>query len=579
MTTSLGSQSPTPAAGAGPPAPVATAPSGLTGAWSGARAGLREPIRRATFAWRRSIQLRVVGSTLVLSVVVLAMLGQLLVGQIRDGLLKAKTEVAVAEAQAGLAAAAQRLDDDPTRDEEPLLTELVGDAERRGTSSQFDVVLFKTQPTVSAARASGGVNAVSVPELLKSEVGRRNEVLYRYAELTYEQPAGRPAVPGIVVGGRLDSRGQSRYQLYYLFPLDQEQRTLSLVRGTVATTGVLLVLLLGAIAYVVTRQVVSPVRMAARIAERIAAGQLDERMRVSGEDDLARLATSFNRMAAHLQQQIRQLEDLSRVQRRFVSDVSHELRTPLATVRMAADVLYEERSTFHPHVARSAELLQNQLDRFEALLTDLLEISRFDAGAALLDAEPTDLREIAIKVIEGAEPLAERRGSALRLVEPRQPCVAEVDQRRIERVLRNLVVNAIEHGEGGEILVWLATNDEAVAVAVRDYGVGLKPGEASLVFNRFWRADPARARTTGGTGLGLAIALEDARLHGGWLQAWGQLGRGSQFRLTVPRIAGDGIDQSPIPLEPEDARRPRRESGPEPLVESLSGPGGDREAE
>jgi two-component system sensor histidine kinase MtrB len=241
---------------------------------------------------------------------------------------------------------------------------------------------------------------------------------------------------------------------------------------------------------------------------------------------------------------------------------------------MAADVLHEARQTFHPHVARSAELLQNQLDRFEALLTDLLEISRFDAGAALLDAEPTDLREIAAKVIEYAEPLADRRGSVLRLVGPRQPCVAEVDQRRIERVLRNLVANAIEHGEGGEIVVKLATNHEAVAVAVRDYGVGLKPGEASLVFNRFWRADPARARTSGGTGLGLSIALEDAHLHGGWLQAWGQPGRGSQFRLTVPRVAGAGIERSPIPLEPEDARRPR--PAPMSLVELLSGPGGDR---
>jgi len=519
-------------------------------------------------------------------VVVLALLGQLLVGQIKDGLLKAKTDTSVAEARTGLQAASQRLAESgpigQPADRAPLLTELTSEAERRGNSNQFDVVLFETRPgsggdpAVIPARASSGIRPSSVPSDLIEEVSRRNEVFYRYTSLSYENSRAQPDVAGIVIGSQVGGGGPS-YQLYYLFPLDQEQRTLGLVRGTVATTGVLLVLLLGAIAYVVTRQVVSPVRMAARIAKRIAAGQLDERMQVSGEDDLARLATSFNRMAAHLQQQIRQLEDLSRVQRRFVSDVSHELRTPLTTVRMAADVLYEARPTFHPHVGRSAELLQNQLDRFEELLTDLLEISRFDAGAALLDAEPTDLREVAIKVIEGAEPLAERRGSTLRLVDPRKPCVAEVDQRRIERVLRNLVVNAIEHGEGEEIVVRLATNEEAVAVAVRDYGVGLKPGEASLVFNRFWRADPARARTTGGTGLGLSIALEDAHLHGGWLQAWGQPGRGSQFRLTVPRIAGADIDRSPIPLEPEDARRSRPAAS---LVELLSsGSGGGRDAD
>ena len=127
-------------------------------------------------------------------------------------------------------------------------------------------------------------------------------------------------------------------------------------------------------------------------------------------------------------------------------------------------------------------------------------------------------------------------------------------------MLRNLVVNAIEHGEGEDVVVRLASADGAVAVAVRDYGVGLKPGEATRVFNRFWRADPARARTTGGTGLGLSIAVEDARLHGGWLQAWGEPGGGSQFRMTLPRTAGDSLRGSPIALEPEDSRaQPRAE--------------------
>jgi two-component system sensor histidine kinase MtrB len=295
--------------------------------------------------------------------------------------------------------------------------------------------------------------------------------------------------------------------------------------------------------------------MAARIAERLAAGRLEERMRVRGEDDLARLAASFNRMATSLQRQIRQLEDLSRVQRRFVSDVSHELRTPLTTVRMAADVLHEARVDFDPSVQRSAEILQTQLDRFESLLADLLEISRFDAGAALLEVEPTDVRRIAERVIDAVEPLAERRGSRVELSAPSEPCIAEVDARRIERVLRNLVVNAIEHGEGQPIDVRLAVDNQAVAVAVRDRGVGLRPGEAALVFNRFWRADPARTRTTGGSGLGLSIALEDVQLHGGWLQAWGEPRNGSQFRLTLPRRQGAELERSPIPLEPADSVR------------------------
>jgi len=237
--------------------------------------------------------------------------------------------------------------------------------------------------------------------------------------------------------------------------------------------------------------------------------------------------------------------------------VSHELRTPLTTVRMAADVIHDARVDFDPMTARSAELLADQLDRFETLLADLLEISRFDAGAAALEAEPIDLREVVRRVVSGAEPLADRKGTHIQVVGDQQPVVAEADARRVERVLRNLVVNAVEHGEGKDVVVKLAAAGGAVAVAVRDYGVGLKPGEATRVFSRFWRADPARARTTGGTGLGLSIALEDARLHGGWLQAWGEPGGGSQFRLTLPRTADEPLRGSPIPLEPKDSRRNR----------------------
>ncbi len=201
------------------------------------------------------------------------------------------------------------------------------------------------------------------------------------------------------------------YQFYYLFSLQQQQQTLALVWRTLLLSGIALVVLLAGIAWLVTRQVVTPVRMAARIAERLADGRLQERMKPKGEDDLARLAASFNKMAESLQGQIRRLEELSRIQRRFVSDVSHELRTPLTTVRMAADVLHEARSDFDPASARSAELLQTQLDRFESLLGDLLEISRHDAGAASLEADAIDVRDLVRRVVDATEPLAARRGS------------------------------------------------------------------------------------------------------------------------------------------------------------------------
>jgi two-component system sensor histidine kinase MtrB len=128
----------------------------------------------------------------------------------------------------------------------------------------------------------------------------------------------------------------------------------------------------------------------------------------------------------------------------------------------------------------------------------------------------------------------------------------EMDARRIDRILRNLILNAVEHGEGRPVNITVAANQTAVGVAVRDHGIGMTPAEAARVFDRFWRADPARARTTGGSGLGLSIAMEDTKLHNGWLQAWGNKGTGANFRLTVPLRQGEEIDRSPVQLEPED---------------------------
>jgi two-component system sensor histidine kinase MtrB len=512
--------------------------------------------------WRRSLRLRVVTTTVALSLLVVALLGTYLSNRIAAGLVSAKVEAALAESTAGTRGAQQTFDAAPPNPDASTVAAIARQEVSRlagagGQAGRNEILLLRAPSdasTVASDFATGGADEASLPLELRRRVQASSEGDQAWTYLRMRSTGGR-TVPGVVVGSRVEVPGAGTYELYHLFPLDDEERTLDLVQRTLLVAGAVLVLLVGLIAYVVTRQVVTPVRMAARIAERLAAGRLEERMHVRGEDDLARLAASFNKMATNLQRQIRQLEDLSRVQRRFVSDVSHELRTPLTTVRMAADVLHESRADFSPSVGRSAELLQAQLDRFEALLTDLLEISRFDAGAAVLEPDPIDLRELAARVLDATQPLAEHRGSALVLDVPPTPCIAEVDARRIERVVRNLVVNAIEHGEGREVTVTVRGGPEAVAVAVRDHGVGLKPGESALVFNRFWRADPARARTTGGTGLGLSIAMEDAHLHGGWLQAWGEPGDGSHFRLTVPSRAGTDLAGSPITLEPLDAAR------------------------
>ncbi|MFF4310513.1 MtrAB system histidine kinase MtrB [Streptomyces sp. 900105755] len=533
---------------------------------------VRRPLLPLMRLWRRNIQLKVVVTTLLMSLGVVLLLGFVVIGQVRNGLLDAKVKASQSQATGGFAVAKQKADEAATGTGDTAVTpdgrqsqnvtswmsDLV-ESLSSGGQGAFDVVTLPAGDNNSGGgrtRASGQVDpTASVPDDLRTRINGNTTAAQSYTRIIYTDD--KESQPALVIGKQVSDPNNDPYELYYLFPLTQEEKSLSLVKGTLATAGLFVVVLLGAIAWLVVRQVVTPVRMAAGIAERLSAGRLQERMKVTGEDDIARLGEAFNKMAQNLQLKIQQLEDLSRMQRRFVSDVSHELRTPLTTVRMAADVIHEAREDFDPVTARSAELLADQLDRFESLLADLLEISRFDAGAAALEAEPIDLREVVRRVVSGAAPLAERKGTRIRVLGDLQPVVAEADARRVERVLRNLVVNAVEHGEGKDVVVKLASAGGAVAIAVRDYGVGLKPGEATRVFSRFWRADPARARTTGGTGLGLSIALEDARLHGGWLQAWGEPGGGSQFRLTLPRTADEPLRGSPIPLEPKDSRRNR----------------------
>lgn len=282
--------------------------------------------------------------------------------------------------------------------------------------------------------------------------------------------------PALIVGSPASSQ-VANLELYLIFPLKNEQATIQLVRGTMITGGAVLLVLLAGIALLVSRQVVVPVRSASRIAERFAEGHLSERMPVRGEDDMARLAMSFNDMAESLSRQITQLEEFGNLQRRFTSDVSHELRTPLTTVRMAADLIYDHSADLDPTLARSTELMVNELDRFESLLNDLLEISRHDAGVAELSVEAVDLRSTVQSALSNVGHLAEDAGIELQVELPAEEVIAEVDTRRVERILRNLIANAIDHAEHKPVKIRMAADEDTVAVTVRDYGVGLRPGE------------------------------------------------------------------------------------------------------
>jgi two-component system sensor histidine kinase MtrB len=517
-------------------------------------------------SWRRSLQLRMVVITLLVSGVLVFVFGALVASQITAGVVNAKVKAALVQVEDAAGRAAPQLGGvtDAADASLPGLVLQVGQTLAPTTSSADSQVILAILP--ATARIPGGAQAVVPPveraaDAVSTQLRQRiadGKVAHQFVNADVD---GTGARQYLVVGSPIPL-SFGKFGLYYLFPLKAEQGYADLVQTTVTATGLALVLLLAVLAALTTRLVVRPVRLAARTAQRLSAGLLDQRMEVHGEDDLALLAAAFNQMAQNLQRQIIRLEEMSRLQRRFTSDVSHELRTPLTTVRMAADMIFNSRASFEPAVARSAELLQAELNRFEDLLTDLLEISRFDAGFAVLDAEPTDLVPIVSHVGERLTAFAARCGVTLDVQVPERAVIAEVDARRVERILRNLIGNAIEHGEHRPVEVRLAADEDAVALTVRDHGIGLQAGEEKQVFNRFWRADPSRARQTGGTGLGLSISLEDARLHGGWLEAWGAPGRGAQFRLTLPVRASDRLVASPLPLVPADAAEP---VAPEPV--------------
>lgn len=534
-------------------------------------------VRRAVSLWRRSLQLRVVATTILLGLVTVSVISVAMYRSIAQGLVGDRIQTSQTVARQLTGDAQHTLDETDQTETTARLTQAVNDIVSSTLAPPADdrsryFVFARSQSNKEAGQPletrfiqGSGVDLADIPPELRQAVAAdpdRQQTtvidLRRNGGETSEATGllAEETIPAVVVGSQLSVPTAGAYDVYLVFPMDQEQRTLGTISRSFAIGSLALLVLVSAITYVVTRQVVSPVRRAAAVAERLSSGHLNERMSARGHDDLALLGRSFNDMADSLQAQIRQLEGLSRVQQRFVSDVSHELRTPLTTITMAADVLMSSKDDLDPVAARSAELLVTELERFESLLADLLEISRHDAGAAVLELEPTDLGAVVERAVASAEPIAQVRGSEVTVRRDTPTAVAEIDSRRIERILRNLVVNAVEHGEGLPVVVHVGENEGAVSVVVEDHGVGLRAGEASLVFNRFWRADPARARTTGGTGLGLAISLEDARLHHGWLQAWGEPGQGSRFRLTLPKKAGGDIAVAPLPLTPSELLLP-----------------------
>jgi two-component system sensor histidine kinase MtrB len=505
---------------------------------------------------RNSLAIKVIFSTVLLSLVVTGITGSLLNSQLSAGVKDVNLNSALVEARSTIFTAEYRFllaQGEKDSDVQKVVDDVISSATTLTSNENAREVVFLRSPGNTRENnyeiASNLLDPSSIPESLSEQVRKNPDLVYQYTNMNYLTGIG---IKGLAIGQKVQIPNAGQYEMYIIFSLANQDKTLDLISRSLFLTGFVLLLLVALITWLVVRQVVRPVREAAIIATEFTAGDFRKRLKVESRDEISTLGLAFNDMAESIEKQIARLENLSRVQQRFVSDVSHELRTPLTTLRMASEVIYSSKETFDPVVARSAELLVAQLDRFEKLLEDLLEVSRFDAEVAVLEAVDFDMVQLVQRCADDLGLVAKERKTKIYVNSTEPVIMIKADIRRVERILRNLLANAIDHAEEMQIDVRIVSSDHDVAVGVRDYGIGLDENALTRVFDRFWRADPSRARTRGGTGLGLSIALEDARLHNGELEAWGRPGRGSHFVVTLPRNTWESIDQRLIQLQPED---------------------------
>ena len=274
-----------------------------------------------------------------------------------------------------------------------------------------------------------------------------------------------------------------------------------------------------------SRQIIRPVEALTTAARRMEKGDLSQRVAVNSRDEIGELAHAFNAMADGLQR-----ADQSR--RDMVSDVAHELRTPLANVRgyleaIRDGVLQPERSVI--------ESLHEETLILNRLIDDLQELALADAGQLTLRRQPTALSDLITRVAAATGPQATDKGLTLRLdLAPDLPTL-DLDPARIAQALRNLIVNAIAHtATSGEIVVSAAREESRIAIRVRDTGEGIAPEHLPFVFERFYRGDPSRSRSTGGSGLGLAIVKQWVTAHTGEVSVESEVEKGTTFTIVLP---------------------------------------------
>ena len=374
--------------------------------------------------------------------------------------------------------------------------------------NRLNVVLVTGQ----ASRPSNPSLAPPIPPTLRSVV--------RSGQLAYQRlPSGRHDL--LVIGGLIPG---SNDELYFVFTEDRIQRDLTQLRNVLLIGWGGVVVLAGLVGRLLAARTLGPVARASQAARSIAEGLLATRLPVGGKDEFGAWAASFNEMAEALEAKIAALQEAQARERRFTSDVSHELRTPLTALVGEASLLGEHFDRMPPEARRPAELLIQDVGRLRRLVDELMEISRFDAGRESIQVDSVDL----IALIQAA---VRARGWDQRVEISGQDIVLQSDRRRLERIVANLMGNALEHGGGG-CRVSVGLNGRRAFVEVTDRGRGIPSEHLAHLFDRFYKADPSRRGS--GSGLGLAIAVENARLLGGDIDVWSEVGTGTRFTLLLP---------------------------------------------
>jgi two-component system, OmpR family, sensor histidine kinase MtrB len=343
----------------------------------------------------------------------------------------------------------------------------------------------------------------------------------------------------LVTGGRVP--GGESAEAYFFFSEEELWDDIAQLRNILLAGLGIVVVLAGLAGALIARRALAPVARASTAAHSLAEGLLDTRLPVESSDEFGLWAASFNEMADALEGKITALSEAQARERRFTADVAHELRTPLTAIVNEASLLADHIEQMPAEARRPAELLVEDVKRLRDLVEDLMEISRLDAGTQPVRPERVDLGSL-------VETAVRARGWQERVHVDADRLVLVTDPRRVERIVANLVGNALEHG-GREVAVRVGRDGLGAFVEVADRGPGIAREDLPHLFERFYKADPAR--TGRGTGLGLAIALENARLLQGDIEVRSEPGVGTGFTLRLPVT-------EPLPAGEEDVASDRQ---------------------